>query len=201
MTPEQFQKLTNVSRETLEQLKLYESLLRKWSATINLIGKSTQDDIWSRHFLESYDFLKYIGENDKCIDFGTGAGFPGLVLTLLRNDPIELIESDERKCQFLFHLGRQLKVNVKIYKKRIEEHTETNYDRVISRACAPLTKLCGFTEQLMKDIGKAVFIKGANINSEIEEAQLSWNFDYKIHPRQYNEQSKFIVMWNIKKKK
>ena len=76
-----FSRFTNVSRETIKTLKIYEKILIKENRTLNLIGKSTINVIWERHFLDSAQVVDYIEENDEIlVDVGSGAGFPGLVL-------------------------------------------------------------------------------------------------------------------------
>ena len=82
-----FSRLIQVSRETITSLKKYESYLIKSNKTLNLIGKSTINEIWIRHFLDSSQVIDFIDENDKgLIDLGSGAGFPGLVIAILAKD-------------------------------------------------------------------------------------------------------------------
>ena len=91
-----------VSRETYDKLKVFEKTLIKWQSSINLIGKSTIDHIWTRHFLDSaqlYPFIKDV--KGDIIDFGSGAGFPGLVLAIMSNKNICLVDADKKKCSFL----------------------------------------------------------------------------------------------------
>ena len=79
-----FSRFTRVSRETINSLILYENLLLTANKKVNLIGKSTINDIWIRHFLDSAQVIDLINENDKSIvDVGSGAGLPGVVLAIL----------------------------------------------------------------------------------------------------------------------
>ena len=78
-----FNRFTKVSRETISSLKKYEKLLIKGNENLNLVGKSTINKVWTRHFLDSYQVIDFIEENTYDIfDIGSGAGFPGLVLAL-----------------------------------------------------------------------------------------------------------------------
>ncbi len=79
-----FCRFSQVSRETISSLTMYEELLIKANKTLNLIGKSTVSQIWHRHFLDSVQVIDFIDKNDKSImDLGSGAGFPGLVLAIV----------------------------------------------------------------------------------------------------------------------
>ena len=78
-----FNRITQVSRETISSLIKYEDLLVKANKSLNLIGDSTINQIWTRHFLDSYQVIDFINKNDISIaDLGSGAGFPGLVIAL-----------------------------------------------------------------------------------------------------------------------
>ena len=82
-----FSRFTQVSRETIISLKKYEDELVEANKNLNLIGKSTIDQIWIRHFLDSAQVIDFIDKNDKTlIDIGSGAGFPGLVLAIVLKD-------------------------------------------------------------------------------------------------------------------
>ena len=100
LSPEDFARLTGVSRETLEKLRLYDSLLQKWQAKINLVAKSTLADSWRRHFLDSAQLWPLIPRTPcRHADFGSGAGFPGLVLAIMGIGDSHLVESDSRKMR------------------------------------------------------------------------------------------------------
>ena len=100
-------KSLNVSRETINSLCEYESMLSKWNSKINLISKNTLADIWNRHFLDSGQIVNYVdASGKKWVDVGAGAGFPGLVIALLLRDrkidcDIVLVEKNTKKVFFL----------------------------------------------------------------------------------------------------
>ena len=82
-----FSRFTQVSRETISSLKKYEDILIKANKALNLIGSSTIENIWARHFLDSVQVIDFIDKNDKTlVDLGSGAGFPGLVLAIALKD-------------------------------------------------------------------------------------------------------------------
>ena len=158
----------NVSRETFLRLKEYEKLLFKWNAKINLVSRSTLDNFWNRHVLDSAQFLSSVGEKaGKWVDLGSGGGLPGLVVAIL-SDEIEpvnklfLVEADARKAVFLKTVCRELGLKVKVYNNRIEELPPISANIVSARALAPLKTLCLYAKNHLEKDGVAVFAKGEN---------------------------------------
>ena len=102
-----FSRFTQVSRETITSLKKYENLLIEANKSLNLVGNSTINEIWTRHFLDSVQVIDFIDKNDKTlVDLGSGAGFPGLVLAIASKDrkiplKVKLIEKSPKKAKFL----------------------------------------------------------------------------------------------------
>ena len=98
-----FSRFTRVSRETITSLIKYEYLLTKANKNLNLIGKSTLNEIWIRHFVDSFQLIDFIDKNDhSLVDLGSGAGFPGLVIAIASRDrkipiKIKLIEKSPKK--------------------------------------------------------------------------------------------------------
>jgi len=134
--------LSRVSRETRERLNTYAELLRKWQRSINLVGPKTLDDLWNRHFVDSAQLLPLIPPTARVlVDFGSGAGFPGLVLAILGMAEVHLIESDQRKATFLREVARATGTPVTVHAKRIEQVTPFPADIVSARALAPLGDL------------------------------------------------------------
>ena len=104
---ENFLNKYNVSRETFDKLKTYEATLREWQNKFNLVSNKSLEDAWNRHFWDSVQLIKYIPEKAKILyDFGSGAGFPGMVLAILAaekmpNLQVFLIESIRKKTLYL----------------------------------------------------------------------------------------------------
>ena len=127
-----FSRITQVSRETITSLKKYEYLLIKANKSLNLIGNSTINQIWTRHFLDSAQVIDLIDKNDKTlVDLGSGAGFPGLVLAITLKDrkiplKIKLIEKSPKKVKFLRDLINILHLDVKVINQNIFED-QKNY--------------------------------------------------------------------------
>ena len=194
----------NVSRETFLRLKEYEKLLFKWNAKINLVSKSTLDNFWNRHVLDSAQFLSSVGEKaGKWVDLGSGGGLPGLVVAIL-SDEIEpvnklfLVEADARKAVFLKTVCRELGLKVEVYNNRIEELPPISANIVSARALAPLKTLCLYAKNHLEKDGVAVFAKGENWKAELVEAQKKWIFSYEAVKSTLHEGSVVLVLRGIK---
>ena len=115
-----FSRFTQVSRETITSLVKYENYLIQSNKTLNLIGKSTINEIWTRHFLDSSQVIDFIDKNTKnLIDLGSGAGFPGLIIAILAKDrkislKVKLIEKSPKKASFLREIVNYLNLNVEV---------------------------------------------------------------------------------------
>ena len=194
----------NVSRETFLRLKEYEKLLFKWNAKINLVSRSTLDNFWNRHVLDSAQFLSSVGEKaGKWVDLGSGGGLPGLVVAIL-SDEIEpvnklfLVEADARKVVFLKTVCRELGLKVEVYNNRIEELPPISANIVSARALAPLKTLCLYAKNHLEKDGVAVFAKGENWRAELVEAQKKWIFSYEAVKSTLHEGSVVLVLRGIK---
>ena len=194
----------NVSRETFLRLKEYEKLLFKWNAKINLVSRSTLDNFWNRHVLDSAQFLSSVGEKaGKWVDLGSGGGLPGLVVAIL-SDEIEpvnklfLVEADARKAVFLKTVCRELGLKVEVYNNRIEELPSMSANIVSARALAPLKTLCLYAKNHLARDGVAVFAKGENWKAELVEAQKKWIFSYEAVKSALHEGSVVLVLRGIK---
>lgn len=168
--------LPGVSRETLERLDLYVSLLRRWQASINLVSRTTLGDAETRHILDSAQLLPLLPEAARIlVDLGSGAGFPGLVLAILGVPEVHLIESDSRKCAFMREVARATATPVTIHNHRIERVEPFPADVVTSRALAPLGMLLGYASPFLSEGGTCLFLKGRQVEDELAEARRQWS--------------------------
>lgn len=183
-----FQNATGVSRETLDRLAAYETLLRKWQPKINLVGPSTLSDAWRRHFLDSAQLFPLLPDSARVlVDLGSGAGFPGLVLAIMGVPEVHLVESDSRKCAFLREAARVAEVRVTVHNKRIETVPAIAADVVTARALAPLSDLVGWAYPFIGSRGVALFPKGQNVAEELTDTTKYWKmraerFDSRTDP-------------------
>ena len=199
---EAFQKATHVSRETLERLSLYANLLVKWQKSINLVAPSTIPQLWHRHMLDSAQLasmVERVGFDDPvCVDMGTGAGFPGLVLAIMGVGRWMLVDSDQKKAVFLREVARVTGVSVTITPMRLEGLSETEWagqaDVVTARACAPLSALLGYAQPLMHDRSQAFFLKGRGVADELEMARADWFFEADMHPSLTDPEARIVAV-------
>ena len=175
----------DVSRETWSQLETLVELLAKWQKAINLVGRSTLDDVWTRHVLDSGQLAPLIPASaDSLVDLGSGAGFPGLVLTTLRPDlAITLIEADARKAAFLGEAARHMGLAKppKVMVGRIESVPTVGADVVTARALAPLGQLLAWADRHRAANAICLFHKGKDWRTELTEATRDWDIAATPH--------------------
>lgn len=182
--PEDFARETNVSRETLARLKAYASLLGEWNARHNLVSKSSLDDVWKRHLWDSAQLSPLIPSSAKTlIDLGSGAGFPGLVLAVLRPElSVTLCEATGKKAEFLRAAVDRIGIAVDVRNARMEEADREVFDVVTARACAPLEKLLAYAQLFSGPQTICLFLKGQNVEVELTQARKSWRMKALRHP-------------------
>lgn len=169
----------DVSRETLDRLDALVATLLRWQKAINLIGRTTVDDVWIRHILDSAQLGPLIPAEAKTLtDLGSGGGFPGLVLAALRPDlDLTMIEVDARKAAFLGEAGRRMALPKppRIVIGRIEDVPPAKADVVTARALAPLGQLLGWADRHRMDTAICLFHKGKGWQAELTEAMKDWD--------------------------
>lgn len=170
----------DIPHETEIKLKIYADLLLKWQKKINLVSQSTLGDIWNRHFLDSAQLMQFIAPNQKIVDLGSGAGFPGLVLAIL-GCHVTLIESDQRKCAFLAEVARETGITITLENSRIENVPPQPCDFVTARALASLHELLGYSEPYLRMGAKCLFLKGDNLLNELTFTERLWHMQYQRH--------------------
>jgi len=151
------------------------------------------DRLWDRHFMDSAQILEYAPENVKTwIDLGSGAGFPGLVVAVLRPDiQMTLVESDSRKSIFLSETARACDLNVNVLTQRAEV-VDMTADVISARALAPLKTLLELSEPLRAPNGQAIFLKGENVENELTEANRVWHITYTQHVSRVDPRGKIL---------
>lgn len=187
--------LVDVSRETITRLERYLGLLRQWQRAINLVGRSTLDDPWRRHILDSAQLARHLPEGSISLaDLGSGAGLPGLVLAIMREMPVHLIEADKRKAQFLREAARKLDLaHVSVHPKRIEA-VDLAVDVVTSRALAPLDGLLALALPLLRPCGRLLLLKGRNVEAELTEARRNWTMRVAVEPSLADSQGRVLIV-------
>ena len=181
-----FSRITRVSRETIISLKKYEDILTKANKSLNLIGNSTINDIWSRHFLDSAQVIDFIDKNDKSlVDIGSGAGFPGLIIAIIAKDrkislKIRLIEKSPKKVKFLKEIINKLKLNVEVLNQNIlEQQIKFENDVFVVRAFKPLKIILELMHNKVENWEKIFIFLGKTGQKELLQASKIWDIEYK----------------------
>ncbi len=175
-----------VSRETLGRLEALVETLLRWQKAINLVGRATLDEVWTRHVLDSAQLAPLVPAEAKSLaDLGSGGGFPGLVLAALRPDlDVTLIESDARKSAFLGEAARKMGLpkQPKIVVARIEAAPQANADVVTARALAPLGQLLAWADRHRTNPAICLFHKGKGWQAELTGAMKDWEIEFTPQP-------------------
>lgn len=193
----------DVPRGTLAQFDLYADMLATWQGQMNLVGPSTLPMIWDRHFADSAQLLALAGRQKSWLDYGAGAGFPGLVLALL--DPLghfTLVESIAKKCRFLNAVVESLGLGerVSIENRRIETLPRQKFDVITARALASLDQLFDWALPYAGSGTSWLLPKGIRVSNEIEAASQRFFFDHRLVPSKTDPEARIVVASGVKRK-
>ncbi|MFT4089630.1 MAG: 16S rRNA (guanine(527)-N(7))-methyltransferase RsmG [Asticcacaulis sp.] len=175
----------HVKQEAIEELTWFQNLLAERNEVMNLVGPATIPHYWSRHVLDSAQVLNHAPAARRWADLGAGAGFPGVVLAILLKympreggpeNHVYLVDSLQKRCRFLSEIVQELKLPATVLNERAEK-VKLEVDVVTARAMAPLPKLLGFAEGFFKKGAEGWFLKGENIEAELNEARKQWRFE------------------------
>jgi 16S rRNA (guanine527-N7)-methyltransferase len=165
----------DVSRETLAELDRFAALLLRWNSTVNMVARTDEPFLWVRHIADSLQLAPLMTPRpERAIDFGSGAGFPGLILALATGVAFDLIEADQRKAAFLREAARVTSAPVRIHPIRIEAAQLPPAPLITARAVAPLPTLLALAAPLLAPGGMCLFLKGANADAELTHAATQW---------------------------
>lgn len=168
----------DLTNEQVEQFEGYQNLLLEWNEKINLTAITEENDIIIKHFIDSMTVSKYFKENDKVIDVGTGAGFPGVPLKIVdKTLKITLLDSLNKRINYLNDVIEKLRFdNVETIHGRAEELSRNSkyreqYDVATARAVANLKTLSEYCLPFVKVGGYFVCMKGSDIEEELSNAK------------------------------
>ena len=175
-------KIFNLKKIEIVALNQFISELKKINSSRNLVGKSTLLNPWDRHICDSLQIMSFIkNKNSSILDMGTGAGLPGIVLSILGYKNITMIDSRKKKTEFVKQIIEKLGLRAKIIHSRLEDMQLPPFQYITSRALASLDKLLNYSLFFSNDKTRLIFLKGKNVNTEIFEAKKKFFFNYKIY--------------------
>jgi 16S rRNA (guanine527-N7)-methyltransferase len=188
--PTDFAEAFKVPRETIHRPARFAELLAHWQKRTNLIAPSTLPTLWSRHFADSAQLATLARNARLWLDLGTGAGFPGLVIAILKTGTpdfrMHLVESNRKKCAFLAEVARATRAPVDIHAMRIEDLAQSanrlTPDVVSARALAPLPRLFELAAPFFAPDTRGFFLKGREAEAEVQAAKAEWDFTARLMP-------------------
>ncbi|MCP5075654.1 MAG: 16S rRNA (guanine(527)-N(7))-methyltransferase RsmG [Rhodobacteraceae bacterium] len=197
----------DVSRETIDKLQAYVSLMLKWQSKINIIGPSTAEQVWQRHIADSLQLTSFIEKlvhrgPISVLDLGTGAGLPGIPLALhlaqKSKSFVHLVDSNSKKAAFLQEATRLTEIEAEIYCRRIENIDASQVSPapsiVVSRALAPLDQLSAWVCPWIERGAVGVFLKGRSVEKELAATDPSRRLVYKVVQSELNSESAIVVV-------
>ena len=186
------------SNSSIEKIKKFNNHLLEYNKSYNLISKNTEKNIWYRHILDSAQIIKFIdfSKSSKLVDFGSGAGFPGVILALydrISSFHVKLYEKSSVKRDFL----KKLKIHLDIKNITVENNVyekEIIADVIVCRAFKKLEEILSISREIVKKPHKLIILKGKNAQSEINKVSLGSNYSYKLEKSITDYDSKIIIV-------
>ncbi|MBP3255433.1 MAG: 16S rRNA (guanine(527)-N(7))-methyltransferase RsmG [Clostridia bacterium] len=165
-----------LNKSQINKFYNYMSLLLEWNEKINLTAITEPNEVILKHFVDSLTIFKYVEDNTKLIDVGTGAGFPGIPISILKeNSKITLLDSLNKRISFLNEVVEELDLkNIETIHSRVEDFgnkERERFDIATSRAVAALNVLIEYLLPLVRVGGKCICMKGSNAEEEIQDAK------------------------------
>ena len=199
--------IQNVSRETMDELNSYcQSILNK-NKEINLISSNSEKSINTRHIIDSAQTIDFIDKNDIkiCTDLGSGAGLPGIVLSILMKPKKPLFklifyEKSYHKSVFLKEMTKKFDLNSETRQRNIFEEKNLYTDVIISRAFKPLPIIFQIAQNNFKNFKYIILFLGKSGKKILNNALRLWNFDYEEKQSLTSNESSIVKISNLRKK-
>ena len=181
----------------IEKLEIFRKHLLEYNKKYNLISKNTEDTIWNRHILDSAQLLRFIDTRDSLFlaDFGTGAGFPGLIISIFNKNTkfhVKLYEKSNIKCDFLENIKNKLNIEFDILGRYQDEEITSEY--VVCRAFKKLEEILRISREIIKVNHKLIILKGKNAELEINKLLQPLEFMYKLEESITDPTSKILIV-------
>ena len=181
----------------VSKLEVLKKSLLEYNSKYNLISKSTEKSIWSRHILDSAQLIKYFSTKYEAslADFGSGAGFPGLIIAIFNKNPkfhVKLYEKSPVKRSFLNFIKEKLDIQFIVAENIYDEVIDANI--VVARAFKKIDRIIEISREMIKKPHKIIILKGKNAQSEINNVSLGSNYRYKLERSITDTDSKIIIV-------
>ena len=185
--------------EDLIRINKFIRYLLSYNKKYNLISQSSENEIWTRHILDSAQLVKFIAFDDNLSlsDLGSGGGFPGIILSIFNKNPrfhVKLYEKSPIKAKFLEDVIKLVGINAKVIKGDIfRQIIDSRY--IVCRAFKKIDKLIQVSREICKKPHKFIILKGKSAQDELEKAMKNKIFKYSLKKSITSKDSK-IVIWN-----
>ena len=190
----------DVSRETLDRLLAYESLLREEGRRQNLVAASTLETFWERHIIDSAQLIRFASTpHASWCDIGSGAGLPGIVVACFVDGPVTLIEPRRLRAEFLHRVTTRLGLSAEVLATKAER-AEGKFDVSTARAVAKIADLLKISSHLSTRNTVWALPKGRNAVAELAEAEKSWQGVFHVEPSVTDPDSRIIVATGVAKR-
>lgn len=197
-----FQEKTGATDGQMADLDVFRERLVEANAVMNLVGPDSLPEFWNRHAWDSAQLLAHAPDALRWADLGAGAGFPGVVLTILlkgrRGAHVWLIDSLGKRCRFLQSVVDALDLPATVLNGRAEAQAVT-CDIVTARAVAPMEKLLGYAQPYFERGAQGLFLKGEKAESELIEARKSWHFEAELAPSQSDPRGRIVSIRRVRR--
>ena len=168
-------KMLNVSRETSVKFEIYLKTLKKWQNNLNLVGSSTLDDPWRRHILDCGQISRYIDQRDReIIDLGSGAGLPGIILSIMGYKNVLMVDSDFKKTVFISEALRACGLKSTVLTDRVENLKSLKNKTIVSRAFSSISLTLNLLKEKIQKDTELILLKGKQAKKEIIDAEFYW---------------------------
>lgn len=168
-------KMLNVSRETSVKFEIYLKTLKKWQNNLNLVGTSTLDDPWRRHILDCGQISRYIDQKDReIIDLGSGAGLPGIILSIMGYKNVLMVDSDFKKTVFISEALRACGLKSTVLTDRVENLKSLKNKTIVSRAFSSISLTLNLLKEKIQKDTELILLKGKQAKKEIIDAEFYW---------------------------
>ncbi len=202
MSPAEFKTLLNATPAQLADLGILIERLTAANAVMNLVGPDTIPDVWNRHIFDSAQLLDLAPDAATWADLGAGAGFPGLVLAILRKDRpdshVWLVDSLGKRCRFLQEVVEALSLRATVVNGRAEEQ-RIKVDVVTARALAPMERLLGYAQPYLQRGAQGLFLKGEKAEAELIEARKVWHFDSDLSVSRSDPRGRIVSVRSLRR--
>ncbi len=197
-----FRARANASSEQIADLEAFRLRLVEANAVMNLVGPDSLPDFWNRHVWDSAQLLDLAPDAKTWADLGAGAGFPGLVLSIMLKGRdgahVWLIDSLAKRCRFLREVVDALSLPATVIVGRAEAQSVT-CDIVTARAVAPMEKLLGYAQPYFQRGAQGLFLKGERAESELIKARKSWHFEAELAPSQSDVRGRIVTIRSLRR--